>query len=134
MPARNFQHRLPRGKNQEDEAEYEREVDAAMRRLAQEAEAGGVVVEARQHDEQRADDEGRRRHERPEPHLGIVFLLELGRFRGVDFLHAAISQDPAQATLLPPHKASGAGWPAPPVRDRVARRLVRAYFSMPFSL
>ena len=83
-----LQHRLARREDEEDEAEDERQVDAAMRRLAQQPETGGVVVEAGQHDQQRADHEGRRRHERPEPHLGIVFLLELERLRGVDFLHA----------------------------------------------
>ena len=38
--------RLRERKDQEDEAEHERQMDAAMRRLAQQAEAGRVVVEA----------------------------------------------------------------------------------------
>ena len=88
MPARHVQHRLARRKDQEHESEDEREVDAAMRRFAQQPESGGVIVEARQDDQQTADHEARRRGERPEPHLGIVFLFELDRFRGVDFLHA----------------------------------------------
>ena len=96
-----LQHRLARREDEEDEAEDERQVDAAMRRLAQQAETRGVVVEARQHDQQRADHEGRGRHERPEPHLGIVFLLELDRLRGVDFLHAEPSGVPCVHACAP---------------------------------
>ena len=48
-----LEHRLAQREDEEDEPEHEREVDAAMRRLAQQAEAGRVVVEARQDDQQR---------------------------------------------------------------------------------
>ena len=52
-------------------------MDAAMRRLTQQAEARGVIVEARQRDQQPLDDRRRRRHHRTETHLGVELLLEL---------------------------------------------------------
>ena len=75
--------------DEEDEPEHERQVNAAMRRLAQQAETGRVVVEQRQRDEQRRRRSARRRRQRPEPHLGVELLLEFPGFRLVEFQSSA---------------------------------------------
>jgi hypothetical protein len=70
--------RAPQGEHDEDQPQHECQVHAAVRGLAQQAEAGGVVVEARQRDQQRLQHRRRWRPGRPEAHLGIELLLELG--------------------------------------------------------
>ena len=54
-----------------------------MRRFAQQAEARGVEVKARQDDEQRGDDQRGRLHHRPETHFRVELLLERLRCRRV---------------------------------------------------
>ena len=64
--------------DEEDQAEHEGDVDAAMGGLPQQAEAGRVVVEAGQRRTAApATIHAGRRQQRPEPHLGIELLLEL---------------------------------------------------------
>jgi hypothetical protein len=65
-----------RREDQEDQAEHEGHVDAAVGALAQEPEAGGVVVEQRQREEQPRHDPPGRRRQRAEAHLRIELLLE----------------------------------------------------------
>src|SRR3954471_8681994 len=51
-------------------------MNTAVKRLLQQAEAGGVVVKARQAEQQSRYDPGRRWKQRPETHLGVEFGLE----------------------------------------------------------
>ena len=76
---------LGKGEDQEDQAKHEGEVDAPVHRLLQEAESGSVVVEQRQHDEQRANELAGRGRERAEADLGVELLLELAGLRLVKF-------------------------------------------------
>jgi len=54
-------------------------MDAAMRRLAQQAEARSVIVEAGEDDQQRRDDQRCGAANRPEAHLRIELLLQNAR-------------------------------------------------------
>src|SRR5690606_14214677 len=67
---------LAGGEDEEDEADDEGHVDAAMRRLAQETETGRVVMECRQREEQPRDQPRPTRLEGAEAHLRIELLLE----------------------------------------------------------
>ena len=71
--------------DEEDQPEHEGEVDAAVHGLLQEAEAGRVVVEDRERDQQRADELSGERRERAEADLGIELLFELAGLRLVEF-------------------------------------------------
>src|SRR3546814_5879152 len=59
-------------------------MEAAVNGLLQEAEAGGVIVEERQHEEAAADDPVDGRRQRPEADFRVELLLELARLRLVE--------------------------------------------------
>ena len=63
-----------------------------MRGFAQQAEAGGVVVEAAQDDQQPLDDLRGRRHVGPEPHLGVELLLEFLQPARVDRVRGLLAE------------------------------------------
>src|SRR3546814_890052 len=75
---------LQRRKDEENQSEHEGEMDAAVNGLLQEAEAGGVVVEERQHEEAAADDPADGWPQRPEADFQVELLLELARLRLVE--------------------------------------------------
>ena len=72
------------GEDQEDQAQHQGHVDAAMRLLAQQAEARRVEMEERQRQQQAADDPGAADAERTKAHLGVELALELGRLGVID--------------------------------------------------
>src|SRR3954454_1757869 len=87
-------------KDEEDEPEDEGEVDAAVDHLGQEPETRRVIVEQRQHHEERADEPRREWRERAETDLGVEFLLELAGLRLVEFHRGhdgSIARDRARA-------------------------------------
>ena len=71
--------------HQEDQAEHESQVHAAVRGFAQQPEAGRVVMEERERDQQHLHDHRGRRHGRSKTHLGIELLLEFLQALGIDF-------------------------------------------------
>src|SRR3546814_10825475 len=75
---------LGKGEDQEDQTQNEGEVNAAMEHFRQEAEAGGIIVEDRQDDEQAADQPGGKRRQRPEAQFRIELFLEFARLRFVE--------------------------------------------------
>jgi hypothetical protein len=76
--------RMAEREHDEDQAEHEGQVHPAVRGLAQQTEAGRVVVEARQRDQQHLEHGRRRRPGEPEAHVGVELLLELGDRAVVD--------------------------------------------------
>ena len=87
------------GEDQEDQAEHEGEMDAAVGGLGQQAEARGVVVEAREREQQRRHDPARSRQQRAKAHLRIELRLELLQISGARraasrLVHAALMARP----------------------------------------
>src|SRR5919107_461486 len=62
--------------DEEDQAEHEGHVDAAMGSFAQQTESCRVVMEERERQQQARDEPGGPRRQRAEAHLGIEFFLE----------------------------------------------------------
>ena len=71
---------MARGEDEEDEAEHERQMHAAMRDLAQQTEAGRVVVEERQDQQQPAHEHPRPARHLAELHFRIELFLQAGEF------------------------------------------------------
>ena len=82
------------GEDQKDQAEDARDVNAAMQRLLQQPEAGRVVVEAREAEQQDRDDPSGRGQQRPESHFRIEFGLELLDLGVVEFCPSSCGRRP----------------------------------------
>ena len=76
-PARRLVGAAARREDEEDQAQHEGDVNAAVGGLGQQAEAGGVVVEAGEREQETGDDPPGRRQQRAELHLRIELGLEL---------------------------------------------------------
>ncbi len=114
---------LPHREDEEDEAQHERDMNAAVGRLGQKAKTGRVVVKAGEREEQSPDQPSGGRQQRAKPHLGIELLLELLDLGLIDLsrCHAGLL-----AELQPRQIAAGTAYSIyGEASDRAAARLTK---------
>ena len=121
----------PGGEGEEHQPQRERQMHAPVQRRLRDAEAGGVVVVARQHEERRGREPAERGRERAEAHLGVEALLQLLELRLGQLLGAIgrrlvveVAQPRVAGRSPVVRHRSGSGWGVGPPRVRRATPMV----------
>ena len=121
------------GKGHEDEEGRRGKVKPAMDRRLRDAEPGGVVVIAAQQEQDHAREDGDRAHQIPEPHLGVVFLLDRGELIGAQNVgrvvaggagvgHVVVLNEEGPQAAMRLRAGAGGLTGSARLRDRSARR------------
>ena len=121
QPSRGPHIASPRGherEHQEDQPDHERQVDAAVRRLLEQPEAGRVVVEAGQCQQQAADQQARRARQLAETDFGIELLFEAAGIGVGNDLDGHKYPSSPVVVPLPARPTSQGSMPRSPKKDR----------------